>query len=178
MAKKSFNERLNEIVNTTVSNTKDGKMKATFSRRMYNDIVNAMVNDENYEVENVQFKGGELVVTKSTPMKEFRTKLIGPILSEIRMDPLDAEKFIKNYEFTKGQTDGFYDLACSSIMEYMKTGKSFRFPNKKDFVAAISLREMPESVYVNPNNGNKTKREGFVTLVKKSTCPVWKRHKM
>ena len=26
MAKKSFNERLNEIVNTTVSNTKDGKM--------------------------------------------------------------------------------------------------------------------------------------------------------
>ena len=178
MAKKSFKERLNEIVSSTAGNTKDGKMKATFSRRMYNDIVNAMVNDEDYEVENAQFKGGELVVTKSTPMKTFRTKLLNPILTEIKMDPSDAEKFIKDYEFTKGQTDGFYDLACASIMEYMGTGKSFRFPNKKDFVAAISLREMPESIYTNPNNGNKTKREGFVTLVKKSTCPAWKRHKM
>lgn len=178
MAKKSFKERLDEIVSTAKSKSKDGKMKGTFSRRMYNEVVNAMVNDPDYTFTTVQLKGGKPEEFVMTPVKDFREKLLTPILNEVRMDSEDQKKFIEGYEFTKGQTEAFYDIATASMEEYMNLGKTFRFPSTKDFSAAISVRNMPESVYTNNRTGNKTKRKAHRALVKKSSCPSWLKEKM
>lgn len=178
MAKKSFKERLDEIVATAKSKSKDGELKTTFSRRMYNDVVNAMVNDPDYTFNTIQTKNGKVEEVASTPVKEFREKMLTPILNEVRMDAEDQKKFIENYEFTKGQTDAIYDVATASMEEYMALGKTFRFPSTKDFTAAISVRNMPESVYTNPKTGNKTKRKAHRALVKKSSCPNWLKEKM
>lgn len=178
MAKKTFREKLDEIVTTAKSKSKDGKLKSTFSRRMFNEVVNAMVNDPDYTFTTVQLKNGKAEEVATTPVKEFREKMLTPILNEVRMDPEDQKKFVENYEFTKGQTDAMYDVTTAAIEEYMGIGKTFRFPSTKDFSAAISIRKMGESTYTNPRTGNKTKRGAHRALVKKSSCPTWLKEKM
>lgn len=178
MGKKSFREKLNQIVTTTVEKTKDKKMKSTFSRKMYNEVVTALVNDPDYEMETVQVKNNVPTAVVTKPVRAFREKLLSPILADLKVDNEDAKKYIENYEFTKSQTENFYDLACSSIYEYMKIGKTFRLPSKEDFVAAISIRKMEPKLYVNTRTGKKSQREGYDSLVKKSVCPLWKRHEV
>lgn len=178
MAKKTFKERLDEIVATAKSKSKDGELKSTFSRRMFNDVVNAMVNDPEYKFTTVQFKGGKTEEVELTPSKDFREKLLTPILNEVKMDSEDQKQFIEKYEFSKSQTDSIYDVATTAMEEYMALGKTFRFPNGKDFSAAISVRDMAESVYTNPKTGNKTKRKAHRALVKKSSCPAWLKERM
>ena len=62
--------------------------------------------------------------------------------------------------------------------EYMKIGKTFRLPSKDDFVAAISIRKIEPKLYVNTRTGKKSQRDGYDALIKKSVCPVWKRHEV
>ena len=116
MAKKSFKERLDEIVSTAKSKSKDGKMKGTFSRRMYNEVVNAMVNDPDYIFTTVQLKGGKPEEFVMTPVKDFREKLLTPILNEVRMDSEDQKKFIGNaVEVTMARV--LCEALCSQLIK-------------------------------------------------------------
>lgn len=176
MSKKTFYEKLNDIVGATSSKTKGGKMKPTFSKKMFGEVVNAMVNSPDYEMKVVQMKDEKPVTVVTTPVKTFREKLLQPILAEVRMDSADAAKFIENYEFSKSQTEAFYDVATCAIYEYMNTGKTFRFPSNEKFNASISLREVAPSVYENAKRNLKIEREAYQSLIKKSSCPAWKKH--
>lgn len=175
MSKKTFSEKLNEIVSNVSSKTKGGKMKPTFSKKMFSDVVNALVNDDEYVMETVQLKDGKPVNVVSTPVKEFRTKLLTPILEEVKMDRADIDKFIENYEFSPKQTEAMYDVMTSAIYEYMKVGKTFRFPSKNEFTASISLRKVEPSIYENEKRGIKVQRGEYLSLIKKSSCPQWRK---
>lgn len=175
---KSFSEKLNEIVGATASKTKGGKMKPTFSKKMFAEVTNALLNDPDYEVTTVQSKGDGFERITSKPVKEFREKLLQPILAEVKMDSADAAKFIENYEFTKGQTEMFYDVASAAITEYMKAGKTFRFPSTEDFTGSISIRHNEPSVYEHKTTGAKIQRGAYDSIVKKSNCPPWKKTKL
>lgn len=175
MSKKTFSEKLNEIVSGVSGKTKGGKMKPTFSRKMFADVLTAMVNDSDYELETVQLKDGKPAFTKTKPVEDFRTKLITPILEKAEMDKADIEKFVDSYEFNSKQLDPMYDVFTSAMYEYMKAGKSFRMPTRKDFKASISIRNVEPSIYENAARGIKVQREAYESLVKKSSCPDWKK---
>ena len=175
MSKKTFSEALKEIVSDVSSKTKGGKMKPTFSKKMFNDVVNALVNDPDYEMTTVQLKDGKPESKVTTPVATFREKLLTPILEEVKMDRDDITKFVKDYQFSTKQTDTMYDVISSAIYEYMKAGKTFRFPTKEDFNAAISIRKVESSMYINEKRGIKIKRDAYNSLIKKSSCPLWKK---
>lgn len=174
---KKFSEKLNEIIKDTTSKTKDGKMKKVFSRKFYNEVANALVNDPDYEFESVQMKGGKPEPVVSKPSKAFREKLLKPIVGEF-IDSADAEKYINEYQFTRSQTDALYDLGMAINIEMMRSGKTLRFPSQKDFIASIEMRELPESVYTNRQNGAKTKKKACMQLIKHSTTPPWLKEKL
>ena len=174
---KTFDERMKEIAGR--GKTKGGKKKTGHSRTTFNEVVNILVNSPDYEQVTVQMKGDKPITTKTPVVENFREKLLTPILNDVKMDKEDQKEYIKKYNFTRSQTDGIYDIATAAIYEYMeKTGRSFRFPNTEDFNATIKLRENPASVYENKKTGVKVKRDAFTSLVKKSSCPAWKKHKV
>lgn len=178
MSKKSFNEKLKEIVESTAKKTKGGFMKPTFSRRMYTKVNTALVNDPDYTFETYQIKNGEPVKNVIKPAEELREKFLGRILADAKMDKNDIAKFVKDYEFTESQIEPLYDVATATMMEYMNAGKTFRFPSTKDFNASISIRNVEPSVYENKTRGIKVKRGAHKSLVKKSSCPAWLKQKV
>ena len=179
MAKnKPFSKAVAEIIKDTTAKTKDGKMKKTFSRKFWNDVANAMMNDPDYEFPGVTMKDGEAVETKTKPVQAFREKIIQPIAQEAGMDQTDAKKFAEEYQFNKAQSATVYDLSMAIDIENMRCGKALRVPRQKEWVATISVRDMPESTYENPPTGVKTKKKACKQLVKRSTTPAWLKQKI
>jgi len=178
MAKsKSFSKAIAEIVQENTVKTKDGKMKKVFSRKFYNDVANAMLNDPDYEFPTVSMKDGKPVETKIKPVQAFRERIIQPIAQEAGMDQTDAKKFAEEYQFNKAQSATFYDLGMAMNVENMRCGKALRFPSQMDLVASVSLRELPDTTYVN-KNGVKTHKKKCLQLVKRSTTPAWLKQKV
>lgn len=175
---KSFSEKMKEITTAAIKKSKDGKIKAMYSQKAFNEVTNALVNDPKYVITIVKMKNGKYEEIKETPVHEFREKLLKPLLSEFKVDAQDQKAMIDGYQFTKAQTEGMYGLFTAAAYEYMKMGKTFKFPSTPDFNASIKLRHMPASVYENKTTKVKVKRDAYTGLVKKSSCPAWKKHKV
>ena len=173
MAKKTFSERLNEIVEEAKSSSKDGTVKSSFSRKFYNDVACAVLNDPDYEFDEIRIRNGKPTKITSTPSREFRERIIAPILSTMDVDNDDIKKFVQDYEFTQAQAATIYDLASAINWEYMNTGKILRLPSKETFVGSINLKDIDESIYENKKTGVKTKRKAHKALLKRSTTPSW-----
>lgn len=178
MAKKTFTQRLDEIMKGAKKASKDGTIKSSFSRKFYDDIAGAVMNDPDYEFDEVKMKGGEAVVVKSKPTKEFREKLFTPLMKSFNVDAEDAQKFIQDYQFTPAQASTMYNLMAAINWEYMKTGKILRLPSKEDFVGSINIREVEESVYENKKTGIKVRRKPHKVLLKRSNTPAWKKERI
>lgn len=178
MPKKSFLDRIDEIVKTAKAASKDGELKTSFSRRFYDDVAGAIMNDPDYETKDIKVRQGKPTEIIRKPSKEFREKMFTPILNTFNVDSEDAKKFINEYEFTQAQAATMYDMMAAINWEYMKTGKILRLPSKKDFVGSINLRDVEESVYENKKTGVKTKRKAHRALLKRSNTPPWCKEKM
>lgn len=178
MSKMSFSQKLKEIVEATAKKTKGGKMKPTFSRRMYTKVNTALLNDPDYEMDTIQIKNGKPEKKPVKPSLEFREKFLGRILADAKMDKVDIAKMVKDYEFTESEVETLYDVNTAAMMEFMNAGKTFRFPSTKDFNANISIKNVKPSVYENKARGIKVKRAAHKSLVKKSSCPAWLKEKV
>ena len=178
MAKKTFTERLDEIVKNAKKASKDGNIKSSFSKKFYDDVAGAVMNDPEYEFDEIKMKNGEATVVKSKPTKEFREKLFTPIMKSFNVDSEDAQKFIEDYQFTPAQVSTMYGLMSAINWEYMKTGKILRLPSKEDFVGSVNIREVPETMYENKKTGVKVRREAHKVLLKRSNTPAWKKERI
>ena len=178
MSKKTFSERLNEIVKAAKANSKDGSVKTSFSRKFYDDVACAVLNDPDYEFEEVRVRNGKPTVLTIKPSKAFREKIIAPILSTMNVDNDDVKRFVDDYQFSQAQAATIYDISSAINWEYMNTGKILRLPSKPDFVGSINVRNIDESVYENKKTGVKTKRKAHKALLKRSTTPSWCKEKM
>ena len=173
MSKKAFSKRLDEIVKAAKAASKDGKVKSSFSRKFYDDVAGAILNDPDYEFEQIKIKGGVATPVVTKPSREFREKLLAPIAKSVNMDAEDAKKFVEDYTFTPAQASTVYDLMSAVNWEYMNTGKILRMPSTKDFVGSINIKDVEGSIYENKQLGVKVKRKKHKTLLKRSTTPPW-----
>lgn len=170
---KSFTKRINDIVKAAKASSKDGTIRKSFSRKFYNDVAEAVMNDPEYEFEQVKVKGGEPIVIKTNPSRAFREKILGPVMSTFNVDADDAKKFINDYQFTQAQANTIYDLMAAVNWEYMNTGKILRFPAKPDFVGAMYLKDVPDTKKTNAKTHKTTLNKAHKVLVKKSVTPPW-----
>ena len=177
MSKKTFSERLNEIVKAAKANSKDGSVKTSFSRKFYDDVACAVLNDPDYEFEEVRVRNGKPTVLTSNPSKAFREKIIAPILSTMNVDNDDVKRFVDDYQFSQAQAATIYDISSAINWEYMNTGKILRIPAKEDFVGSIYLKEVGETTFKNPKTGKVTKSKKHRALGKRSSTPAWCKEK-
>lgn len=173
---KPFKVRMQEILDEIKETSKVKKMKSTFSRKMLTEVTEAMLNDVEYTINTYGLKGGKYNVEEVMPVKEFRKRLLGPILERTNMDKEDIEKFLEIYQFTPQQADSLYNLYTSIIYEYIKTGKNFKLLPTEDFVGTIYARKVKEKKVTN-KDGSETICKEHYCLGKRSGCPKWLRVK-
>lgn len=164
-----------------VKKSAKGKKIVSFSRTDFNTLANSYLNDVNYEMETVTKDGDKIVPVKSTPVKEFREKIIMPVLIEGGVPKEDAAKLATEYQFKKSQTDVMYDVSADLVHQFLDCGKKFSFPNREDFTGSIQYNEIEAAEgnkeYTNPKTKEKftrkEKRKAHKVLAKKSSCPSW-----
>lgn len=176
---KTFDEVFNEV-KASVSVSKSGKVKKTFSRSDFDKMLKAFLNENGYKTKVASTKGGELVLTEIEPVKEFRDAVITKLLVDAGHDKAEAAKIASEYTFTK--VDGLYEIISEVIYMYMCADKKFDFLPKEDFKGSLSLKSVGESTAEyspirkdgdKPGKKFKVKTKAHKVLEKKSKAPDW-----
>jgi len=170
----SLNETMKRIT-SNIKKSKKGNPIGSFSRNDFNQLVNAYMNDTSYQMDYCVIRDGKKEVQTIPVVKEFREKVLVPLLVEFGVDKQEAVRVIDSYKFKQNQTDGFYELIMDIVYRYMETGKKLNFPSREDFNGSIRLKDIEGGVTVN-REGKKVERKNHKSLVKKSSCPSWLRH--
>ena len=146
--------------------------KKTFNENYFNEIATAILNDPDYEKEEVVTKKGELETVKSTPIKDLRKAIIGSVAKAAGSDAAEQEKLINEHQFGKLP---MYDYVDSTLQEYLSIGKKFQLGRKENFQGTIEfIKQAPTVKDVKRPGSEETKkqRQGeYIKLKAKSTCP-------
>lgn len=182
---KTFKEMKDEL-KKNVKKGKNGNKIHSFSKSDFNDLVNSMINDVEYKMETVKIIDGKVTDCSTPVVEEVRQKIILPVLIKAGVDKKDAEELAMKYKYSNNQTTCLYDFISDILYQYMDAGKKFNFPNRRDFVGSIHLKENDKEVverdirdikdHKTITGHKKEKRDSHKTIVKKSSCPAWMRH--
>ena len=182
---KSFKE-VKERLRSNVKHGTKGNVIYSFSKTDFNEVVNSMLNDPDYQMETVKIVDGKLTDCTTPVIKEFREKMFVPVLMKAGVERKDAVDIADTHPFSNNQTSCMYDFLSDVLYQYMDSGKKFNFPNRRDFSGSIHLKDIDEEVVERDVRDikdhrtiighKKEKREKHKTIVKKSSCPTWKRH--
>lgn len=168
-----FNEYLESIKVKNKEKVKNGgRVVSTWSKKDFDNLLTAMLNDNDYEVDVCSVKHGEKITNKIKPVEDFRNKFVKAIL-ESYMDEADATEKAKHIKFSRSQVESMYPIMSEAIYRYIETGKKFSFMSKDDFIGSIGIKVMPETITENKKYNTKTKRKEFKTLKKRSSTPIW-----
>ena len=169
-----------------VKKGKNGNDIHSFSKTDFNDLVNALLNDPDHQMETVKLVDGELTNVTTPVVAELREKLFVPILQRGGMDKADAQDLAKTFHFNGASTSNMYEFVSEALYNYLDAGKKFNFPNRKTFCGSVYFKDVDENVVVRDIRDikdhktimghKKDRQEAHKTIVKKSTCPTWLRH--
>lgn len=162
---------------------KNGKRKGVpFSRGKFTNVAQGLLNDPDYEVEIIKTKNNEFVTESINPIKDFRKSFIEKVLVDNGVDKVKAAQAASKYNYSNKQVDALYPVISEGIDQYMRLGHTFRFMDKKDFTASISMSDVKgsEKSYRNPNKGNDvvTRIDDHKVLIKKSGAPRICKHRV
>lgn len=152
-----------------------------FSKKNFETLMLAMLNDPQFETEVARAKDGQLdTVEKIEVTKKFR-KFCRKIIEKCGVDSKESERIMTD-EFTFTNVDGLYEFFATAMYLYMSKGNRFDLIPKKDFKGSISMKKVGKTVKTGPAHSPRTreylgdyettKDEHFV-LVAKSSCPAW-----
>lgn len=172
MANESVKEVLTRI-------TPSGDTPNRFSKKSFNDLMKAMLNDTEYANEVAVTKNKELAdVQQVMVTKEFRG-FLKRVLEKAGVDKAESS-MVMDPAFTIDNVDGLYDFMTAAIYQYMDAKNTFEFPSKKDFKGKISIKEKEASTSVkearNPQTGESLgtweySTSAYKTLVASSPAP-------
>ena len=174
MAQESVNEVLTRI-------TPAGNTPNRFSKKSFNDLMKAMLNDTEFVSEVAVTKNKELAdVQKVMVTKEFRG-FLKRILEKAGVDKAESA-MVLDPTFTIDNVDGLYDFMTAAIYEYMDAKNTFEFPAKKDFRGKLNIKEKAATKKTsearNPQTGESLgtweyETKPYKTLVASSPAPEY-----
>lgn len=172
MANESVKEVLTRITPT-------GNTPNRFSKKSFNDLMKAMLNDTEFVSEVAVTKNKELSdIQKVMVTKEFRG-FLKRVLEKAGVDKAESAMVLDS-SFTIDNVDGLYDFMSAAIYEYMNSKNTFEFPAKEDFRGKLTIKEKPATKKVsqarNPQTGESLgtweyETKPYKTLVASSPAP-------
>lgn len=154
---------------------KEGKPKRSFSKTQFNELAAAYLNSPEY-VDTVRAtKDGEVTLTETTPVKDFRESVIGGIAKAAGLDRSEQEKLVNEYQFSA--KTNYHSFVSNTIEAYAgECQHKFTLTPRADMTGSIQIddvEEVTKTVKVPGTGEEKKVHYGAYRKVKaKSTCPA------
>lgn len=171
-----------EEIKSGVSVSAKGKPTKNFSRKDFDKLAKAFINEVGYTTEAVSMRGGELQRKEIKPVHGLRL-MLQAILLDFGVDKAEAARILED-SYTIKSVNGLYEFTSELIYQYMEAGKKFDFLTKEDFVGGITVDDVEEETRdytIHSTDGTtnvyKVTKGKHKVLNKKSKCPQWKKSK-
>ena len=125
---------------------KASSKSSVYSKSTLQGMVNTLANDPDYVSKRIVPDGENgFSVAESKPGKEFQTGLKKFVSKTYGIDASEADK-LDGVTIPKSVTDPMLDVVMDAEVEYLRTGKSLKFPMKseKQTSMQISIDTVPE----------------------------------
>lgn len=161
-----------------------GKGKNRFSKKAFNKLLTAMINDDKFVTNIAVVKNKELAEVQEDIVSVGFRKFLKKVIEKAGIDKSESE-IVMQPDFTIDDVDGLYELMETAIYTYMDEGRSkFDFRPREDFKGSIEVSnvaavEDPEPRDVkNPQTGEylgtyKYKSKAYKKLCASSSCPAY-----
>ena len=106
---KTFKEVKAEL-KANVKRGKNGNIIHSFSKTDFNELINALINDLDYQMETVKIVDGQLTDFSAPIVKEVREKLLIPVLIKAGVDRNEATEIASTFRYSNSQTSCLYDF--------------------------------------------------------------------
>lgn len=135
-----FKEMMEKLAASVKTSKSGGKIKSS-SKKDFEALFAAFLNEVGYEAEVVTIKGGDKTTEVVKPVDDFR-KMFYNTLVDFGVDKQEAERILTSeYKFKKAPGAHAF---TSEILEQYLENKDFAFLPKEDFVAKISIVDVAE----------------------------------
>lgn len=164
-----------------------GKMNHNrFSKKAFNELLTAMVNDPEFTTDFAVSAKGELKSVEELRVTEGFRKWLQKVVEIAGIDKAESAVVLSK-DFVIPNMDGIYELFTTAMYEYMKNGSRFDMIPKKDFKASFAMKKKgpttKKGTLLNPSTGEvlgtySTDMAEHWEASVKSSCPNWMKKRM
>lgn len=157
-----------------------------FSKKAFNELLTAMVNDPDFTTDFAVSAKGELKSVDEIRVTEGFRKWLQKVVEIAGIDKAESAVVLSK-DFVIPNMDGLYELFTTAMYEYMKNGSRFDMIPKKDFKASFAMnKKAPKTktgTLLNPSTGEvlgtySTDMAEHWEASVKSSCPNWMKKRM
>lgn len=157
-----------------------------FSKKAFNELLTAMVNDPEFTTDFAVSAKGELKSVEEIRVTEGFRKWLQKVVEIAGIDKAESAVVLSK-DFVIPNMDGLYELFTTAMYEYMKNGSRFDMIPKKDFKASFAMnKKAPKTktgTLLNPSTGEvlgtySTDMAEHWEASVKSSCPNWMKKRM
>lgn len=168
---------------TGKENDKGKLVPNRFSKKNFNRLMKAMLNDLDFKHTMVKVKGDELTDEEEIMVTRGFRRFCKKLVEKCGIDKLESEK-IMTPEFTIDDVEGLYEFFAVAFYKYMEVGNRFDLIPTYDFKGSITITEIPESIKVSdafsPQDRKylgtfETTKKKHKAVVAKAECPKYLR---
>ena len=165
-----------------VKEIKDGLSQVSSSSKDEVRVMQAMLNDKEYEV---GVYGNTGLKETYNPAKDFRGMLSGVVSSTTKISKEEASSLVDSHEVTKAEASTMVNVSKEFVNTYISTGRKLPFGGREKCNIALSARETEETIKTYPKkvgvNEDGTGRyetasrkvPSHVTAKVYAPCPDW-----
>lgn len=157
-----------------------------FSKRAFNELLTAMVNDPDFTTDFAVSAKGELKSVEELRVTEGFRKWLQKVVEIAGIDKAESAVVLSK-DFVIPNMDGLYELFTTAMYEYMKNGSRFDMIPKRDFKASFAMNKKgaktKTGTLLNPSTGEvlgtySTDMAEHWEASVKSSCPNWMKKRM
>ena len=158
-----------------------GNTPNRFSKKAFNKLMKAMLNDPSFTEAIAVSSGDELVKVEQIAVSDGFRKFLKKVLEKAGMDKKDSE-VVLGKDFYIDNVDGLYEFFAAAMYEYMNAGNKFDLLPKEDFKGSLYLQTVEASTKVSEVKNPQTKEslgtyefsyQQHKTLKASSPCPKY-----
>lgn len=130
-----------------VNEIKTGLSQVSSSAKDEIRVMQAMLNDTNYEI-GVYSNSG--LKETYNPAKDFRTMLSGIIASTTKISKEESAALVESYEVTKSEASTMVNVSKEFVNTYLGTGRKLPFGGRETFNLVLSAKDVEEATKTYP----------------------------
>lgn len=169
-------------VQSLVNEIKEGLSQVSSSTKDEVRIMQAMLNDTEYEV---GVYGASGLKETYNPAKDFRSMLSTVVSSTTKISKEEAASLVNDHEVTKAEATSMVNVSKEFVNTYIATGRKLPFGGREKSNIAISGKEVKETVKTYPKKvgvnedgtgryeSGERKVPSHITAKVYGSCPDW-----